>query len=104
MRISIIIFFIFITSLSASSKSWIGKWIALDEWKSEFEIVILKGGNARSNYGNGEEGNWSIVDGSVQILWDSGRKDLIFSGVMGIQRYSNFKGKNYTSGMKKLFN
>lgn len=92
------------SSLIANRLSWIGNWMALDEWKSEFNIEIIETGMAISNYGNGEKGQWKIIDGNLEIIWDSGRKDYIFSGVMGIQRLSDFKGKKYTTGMKKLLN
>ena len=77
--------------------------MALDEWKSEFNIEIIETGMAISNYGNGEKGNWTIVDGNLQIIWESGTKDYIFSGVMGYQRLSKSRNGSYTSGMKKLF-
>ena len=81
---------------------WIGKWKALDKWQSEFQIEINDDGSAITNYGNGEKGNWTIVDGNLQIIWESGTKDYIFSGVMGYQRLSKIRGDSYTSGMKKL--
>ena len=31
-----------------------------------------------TDYGNGEKGNWTIVDGNLQIIWESGTK-IIFS-------------------------
>ena len=77
--------------------------MALDEWQSEFSIIIKNDGSASSNYGNGESGNWKIVDGNLEIIWDSGITDYIFNGVMGIQRLRKTKNKSYTSGMKKLF-
>ena len=92
------------SSLIADRLSWIGNWTALDEWKSEFNIEIIETGMAISNYGNGEKGQWKIIDGNLEIIWESGRKDYIFAGVMGIQRLSDFKGKKYTTGMKKLLN
>ena len=98
-----LITFVF-SSLVANRLSWTGNWTALDEWKSEFNIEILETGMAISNYGNGEKGKWKIIDGNLEIIWESGRKDFIFSGVMGIQRLSDFKGKRYTTGMKKLLN
>ncbi len=87
---------------SYSNDIWIGKWTALDKWQSEFLIEIHKNGNAQTNYGNGESGAWSIVDGNLQIIWESGKKDYLFRGVMGFQRLSKNKGDSYTSGMKKL--
>ena len=102
-KLFFLIIFIF-SSLIADRLSWIGNWTALDEWKSEFNIQIIETGMAISNYGNGEKGQWKIIDGNLEIIWESGRKDYIFAGVMGIQRLSDFKGKKYTTGMKKLLN
>ena len=82
---------------------WVGKWKALDKWQSEFLIEIYADGTASTDYGNGENGNWTIVDGNLQIIWESGKKDYIFSGVMGYQRLSKSRSDSYTSGMKKLF-
>ena len=94
---------LFYFSISESKTSWIGEWLALDEWQSEFSIIIKNDGSASSNYGNGENGNWKVVDGNLEIVWDSGITDYIFNGVMGIQRLRKTKNKSYTSGMKKLF-
>ena len=68
-----------------------------------FDIEINADGTAITDYGNGEKGNWTIVDGNLQIIWESGTKDYIFSGVMGYQRLSKSRNESYTSGMKKLF-
>lgn len=99
---ALVIVMFFCLNLNGKNLSWIGKWTALDEWRSEYSIEIFENGNALSDYGNGENGEWRIVDGNLEIIWRSGRKDYIFSGVMGIQRLSDFKGKKYTTGMKKL--
>ena len=98
----IVLFFIFFNECF-SSDLWIGKWKALDKWQSEFLIEINADGTAITDYGNGEKGNWTIVDGNLQIIWESGTKDYIFSGVMGYQRLSKSRNESYTSGMKKLF-
>jgi hypothetical protein len=73
----------------------------LDQWQSEFLIEINENGTATTNYGNGENGEWKIVDGNVEIIWESGKRDYLFSGVMGFQRLSKKKGDSYTSGMRK---
>ena len=52
--------------------------MALDEWKSEFNIEIIETGMAISTYGNGEKGQWKIIDGNLEIIWESGRKRLYF--------------------------
>ena len=39
-----------------------------------------------------------------KVIWESGKKDYIFNGVMGFQRLNKGKQKSYTSGMKKLLN
>ena len=95
----LLIFFIF--SESNSNDIWIGKWVALDQWQSEFLIEINKNGTATTNYGNGENGEWKIVDGNLEIIWESGKIDYLFSGVMGFQRLSKKKGDSYTTGMRK---
>ena len=102
-------FFNFIFSVnfflySNAKKSWIGKWMAFDEWQSEFIIEINEDGSALSDYANGDKGTWKLVDGNVEIIWESGKKDYIFNGVMGFQRLNKGKQKSYTSGMKKLLN
>ena len=97
----IILFLMISTNLLCNSYNWIGKWIALDEWQSEYEIILHEDGKAESNYANGEIGKWKIVDSNVEIQWDSGKRDFIFSGVMGIQKLSDNKGKKFTSGIRK---
>ena len=32
-------------SISESKTSWIGEWLALDEWQSEFSIIIKNDGS-----------------------------------------------------------
>ena len=97
------IFLLLITYTSLANEIWTGKWLALDQWQSEFLIEIKKDGTALSEYGAGDKGEWSIVDGNLEINWNSGKKDYLFSGVMGYQRLSKDKNNSYTSGLKKLF-
>ena len=52
----------------------------------KFSIKIYENGMAESNYGNGEVGEWSLVDGNLKIIWNSGKSDYFFHGVMGYQR------------------
>ena len=82
---------IFFYNTVLSFDNWIGNWIALDQWQSEFEIVIKKDGTATTDYGSGDQGNWLIVDGNLLIKWSSGKEDYLFSGVMGYQRLSKDK-------------
>lgn len=91
-------------SYSNVNEKWVGEWVALDQWQSEFNIILKKNGVAESNYGDGQYGIWEIIDGNVMIKWDSGKEDFIFMGVMGIQRLHKSKQREYTSGMKKLIN
>ena len=95
---------LFFCSVEAKDKFWVGEWIAKDEWQSEFKIVIKQNGEASSNYADGEVGKWKIQDGNLEIVWQSGRKDYIFKGVMGTQRLHKSKSKSYTSGLKRLSN
>ena len=95
------IIFIFLFFNAYANENWIGKWIASDQWQSEFQIEIKEDGNATSTYGSGEKGRWKIVDGNIEIRWDSGKKDYIFQGVMGFQRISKNKNQSYTSGLRK---
>ena len=97
----LLIFFFFFKSVEAKN-IWLGEWIALDQWQSEFSIKVNEDGTASSNYGNGESGNWKIVDGNLQIIWNSGKSDYFFQGVMGFQRISRNKNNSYTSGLKRL--
>ena len=99
---TLIVLFLIFFNECFSNELWIGKWKALDKWQSEFLIEINDDGTALTNYGNGEKGNWTIVDGNLQIIWESGTKDYIFNGVMGYQRLSKSRNDSYTSGMKKL--
>ena len=92
---------LFLSSFAIAKNKWIGHWIAYDQWQSEFSIFISENGMAISNYGNGEKGSWKIVDGNLEIIWSSGQKDYIFSGVMGFQRIRKDKNGSYTSGLKK---
>ena len=103
MKIIFLLVLLFNTVTLAQNK-WLGKWIALDEWQSEFSIIINKDGSANSNYANGENGSWKIVDGNLEIIWDSGKSDYLFQGVMGYQRIRKNKNTSYTSGLKKLPN
>ena len=101
-RVVFFLFFIFSFVSLHGASNWVGDWIAYDEWQSEFKISILEGGKALSNYGDGEEGEWEIKNGNVEIIWDSSQTDYIFNGVMGIQRIRKKKNKSYSSGMRKL--
>ncbi|MBH43365.1 MAG: hypothetical protein CMP25_01065 [Rickettsiales bacterium] len=106
MRIKFFLFLFIIFVLEKSniraSDNWVGKWLALDQWQSEFSIILKKNGIARSNYGDGQKGFWKIIDGNVLIKWNSGKEDFIFRGVMGIQRLHKSTQSEYTSGMKKI--
>ena len=95
---------LFLYTLTFAQNSWLGEWIALDQWQSEFSIKINKNGTATSNYADGESGNWEIVDGNLKIIWDSGKSDYLFKGVMGYQRIRKNKNNSYTSGLKRLSN
>ena len=87
-----------------ANNNWYGKWVATDEWQSEYNVTIKKDGIAISEYGNGEEGTWKIIDGNLEIKWESGSTDYWFKGVMGLQRLFKDKNKSYTSGIKRLLN
>ena len=50
-----------------TNNNWYGKWVATDEWQSEYNVTIKKDGIAISEYGNGEEGIWKIKDGNLEI-------------------------------------
>ena len=67
-----------------SFDNWIGNWIALDQWQSEFEIVIKKDGTATTDYGSGDQGNWTIVDGNLLIKWSSGKGRLFIQWCYGL--------------------
>ena len=95
---------LFFYTLTFGKNNWLGEWTALDQWQSEFSIKINKDGTATSNYGNGESGNWNIIDGNLQIIWNSGKSDYFFQGVMGFQRIRKNKNNSYTSGLKRLSN
>ena len=89
---------------ASANNSWYGKWVATDEWQSEYNVTIKKDGIAISEYGNGEKGTWKIKDGNLEITWESGSTDYWFNGVMGFQRLFKDKNKSYTSGIRKLLN
>ena len=95
---------LFFHTLASAQNNWLGEWIALDQWQSEFSIRISKDGSATSNYGNGESGSWKIIDGNLEITWNSGKSDYFFQGVMGYQRIRKNKNNSYTSGLKRLPN
>ena len=95
---------IIFTQKAYANNNWYGKWIATDEWQSEYNVTIKKDGIAISEYGNGEEGTWKIKDGNLEIIWESGSSDYWFNGVMGYQRLFKDKNKSYTSGIRKLLN
>ena len=81
MRIKYLIFLVIIfflkNSYSGVNEKWTGEWLALDQWKSEFIIILEENGFASSDYGDGQKGFWEIVDGNVIIKWDSGKEDFI---------------------------
>ena len=87
-----------------TNNNWIGIWVAMDEWQSEYNVTIKKDKTAISEYGNGEKGEWKIKDGNLEITWESGSTDYWFNGVMGFQRLFKDKNKSYTSGIRKLLN
>ena len=99
-RILLIIFLLAFKFANAKN-IWIGEWLASDQWQSEFLISINKDGTANSGYGDGETGKWKVIDGNLNILWDSGKSDYFFSGVMGYQRIHRNKAQSYTSGLRK---
>ena len=101
LKLLYLLFILFFSSEALTNNKWIGKWIALDQWQSEFIIEIKEDGTAITDYGDGDEGNWSFVDGNVEIIWGSGKKDYIFNGVMGFQRLSNDRGSSVTTGLRK---
>ena len=96
------IFLIFKSSDTLSKNSWVGKWVAMDKWQSEFTIIVNEDGSASSNYGSGEYGEWKLTDGNLTIFWESGKTDYFFNGVMGYQRIRKNKNESYTSGLRKL--
>ena len=102
MKSLILLFSVFYFSVIEAKNSWVGEWIASDQWQSEFSISINNNGTASSNYGSGETGSWKLIDGNLKIIWDSGKTDYFFSGVMGFQRIRKNKNESYTSGLKKL--
>ena len=101
----VIVVFLFSTLVKANSSKWIGKWVAMDKWQSEFTIELEEDGAAFSDYADGAKGSWKLIDGNVQITWENGKSDFIFIGVMGFQRLHKSKQSSYTSGItKKLSN
>ena len=108
MKYILIILFFLLDFSHVSTKinisKWVGEWVALDEWKSEFIISLKEDGEAISNYADGDKGIWLIVDNNVEIKWNSGKSDFIFRGVMGLQRLHKSPQRNYTSGIKKSIN
>ena len=104
MKPLIILFSAFYFAFVYAKNTWIGKWVASDKWQSEFSISINDDGSASSNYGSGENGSWKFIDGNLKIIWDSGKTDYFFSGVMGFQRIRKNKNESYTSGLKRLSN
>ena len=100
----LIFLMLFFSKLSYSKNLWIGEWVALDQWQSELSIKINKDGSATSNYGNGESGSWKLIDGNLEIIWNSGKSDYFFQGVMGYQRIRKEREKSYTSGLMKSSN
>ena len=102
-KLAVLIFLLFfiIFNDTKASEIWVGEWIAQDQWQSEFLIEVKKDGSAFTNYGAGDTGKWSIVDGNLEIQWKSGNKDYMFNGVMGYQRLSKNQNASYTSGLKK---
>ena len=100
LRFLILGLFLF-SSLKADTNSWVGKWTAMDKWKSEFTIELNKNGEAISDYADGVKGSCKLVDNNVMISWENGKSDFIFIGVMGYQRLHKSKQSSYTSGIRK---
>ena len=40
MKIIFLLFFLFYKTVTFAQNNWLGEWIALDEWQSEFSIKI----------------------------------------------------------------
>ncbi len=95
------LFILLVSDFALCKNIWIGEWIALDQWQSEFSIIINENGKAFSSYGNGDNGTWTTENGNLKIIWDSGKSDYFFSGVMGFQRISRFKESSYTTGLQR---
>ena len=102
MKTLIFVFSLLYFTFVQAKNIWIGEWVASDQWQSEFLISINNDGTASSNYGSGETGSWKFTDGNLEIIWDSGKTDYFFSGVMGFQRIRKNKSESYTSGLKRL--
>ena len=102
MKFLMLLFAYFYFGVVYAKNTWIGKWVASDKWQSEFSISVNNDGSASSNYGSGETGSWEFIDGNLKIIWDSGKTDYFFNGVMGFQRIRKNKNESYTSGLKKL--
>ena len=100
-KILVIVGFLLSISAKANSSKWIGEWLAMDKWQSEFTIEIEKDGLAFSDYADGVKGSRKLVDGNIQISWENGKSDFIFIGVMGFQRLHKSNQSSYTSGITK---
>ena len=65
------LFFTLISNYALGKNIWIGEWIALDQWQSEFSIVVNENGKAFSNYGNGDKNNsdlWIIKSDQIGFI------------------------------------
>ena len=62
------------------------------------EIEIINEGNVIY----AKNGKAVSTDGNLEIIWDSGKTDYFFSGVMGFQKIRKNKSGSYTSGLKRL--
>ena len=89
------LFMIFFYNTVLSFDNWIGNWIALDQWQSEFEIVIKKDGTATTDYGSGDQGNWLIVDGNLLINGVLEKKIIYSVALWVINAYQKIKWKLY---------
>lgn len=74
---------------SPAAAGWEGIWETRDQYGSVFYFVVNPDGTALSYYGDGIPGTWETADtDATRIIWENGRKDYLFNGIMGMQRIS----------------
>ena len=106
--IAFVLFALPLLSMGTARADWDGLWQTTDAHGSEFYIEVKPDGLAHMYYGDGIEGTWKKEGSGLRIVWEGGKEDFLFNGVMGRQRLSSdsqTRGKDipgYSSAMTKI--
>ena len=98
------------TDIEINSQTFIGTWSLTDSQNQLFNVIVEKGGKARSNWSGdtvfGEFGQWEEYEGrwgrGIEITYRDGWRDVILVGSRGYEKVS-FKPRSSTEGWPESF-